>query len=368
MDSTDKNQEISNEDQSTQNEYIITINKKIRALKKKCQNIGNIEKKVANKESINTDQQKVLDSKEQIIKSLTEFEGIRNQFVEIDNNEQKAPKEKPKHQEIKNESHDIRALVTLFHLTQVFDRNRPDGIDARKAFFNEFSSKQSVTKTDEDVDNLFYMLQALWRNPLPKAVEVAQKFTASVDEEFNLGLTYKHLRNIANEMASSFYFRTVANPDQKGEQQEEAHALPHEAQPDQHAVAQEQIQTENVVSEQLDHQDNNVQVEHGHHGEEVSQEQSGETGEQDDGYQTTERKGRGGRRPFGSRGGPRGAPRGRGGRGGGRGGRERDDRNSPRDDRNSPRDDRNSPRDGRKFESRPPRDKKFETRGGRGQQ
>jgi hypothetical protein len=77
---------VTKEDQSTQNEYITLINKKIRALKKKVQNIEAIEKRVAEKQPINPDQSKLLESKGTVTKSLKEFEGLRDNFVEIYNN------------------------------------------------------------------------------------------------------------------------------------------------------------------------------------------------------------------------------------------------------------------------------------------
>jgi len=337
-DNSDKNQVVTNEDQSTQNEYISIINKKIRALKKKCQNIAYINEKIAAKVAINSDQQKLLATQEQVIRSLNEFEAIRNQFVDIYNNEQKALKEKSKFsvQENKNEVNDaIRAMITLLHVTQIFDRTRSEGIDARKAFFTEASSKPSLAKDDADIDNVFYVMHTFFGTPLSAAIESGQKFAADSDAEFApTGLSYKHLRAIADELASSYIFKGVSSgiPEQKVDVEEQTHQEPQqpEVSEPQNVIPDQQESTENQIQQpQQDAQEN------GEHQVET---------EQDEGYQTTERKGRGGR------------GRGRGQRGGRDfGQREYDNNNNrggQRGGRGRGRDfgERGSPREGRKFE------------------
>jgi len=339
-DNSDKNQVVTNEDQSTQNEYISIINKKIRALKKKCQNIAYINEKIAAKVAINSDQQKLLATQDQVIRSLNEFEAIRNQFVDIYNNEQKALKEKSKFsvQENKNEVNDaIRAMITLLHVTQIFDRTRSEGIDARKAFFTEVSSKPSLVKDDADIDNVFYVMHTFFGTPLSAAIESGQKFAADSDAEFAPGLSYKHLRAIADELASSYIFKGVSSgiPEQKVDVEEqtfETHQEPQqpEVSEPQNVIPDQQESTENQIQQpQQDAQEN------GEHQVET---------EQDEGYQTTERKGRGGR------------GRGRGQRGGRDfGQREYDNNNNrggQRGGRGRGRDfgERGSPREGRKFE------------------
>jgi len=350
-DNSDKNQVVTNEDQSTQNEYISIINKKIRALKKKCQNIANIKEKIAAKVAINPDQQKLLASSEQVIRSLNEFEAIRNQFVEIYNNEQKVvPKEKPKQaHENKNEGNDaISSVVTLLHVTQIFDRTRAEGVEARKAFFNEASSKSSLIKDDTDIDSVFYIMHCLFRTPISVAIDHGQKFAFENESEFAPNMTYKNLKAIVNELSSSYIFKGISSGVQEQkieeqsqdqpivqdqqEQQQEVVPVHQEAITEQHE-GQSQVQPDQHVEEQV------VQAENGEHHVET---------EQDEGYQTTERKGRGGR----GRGG-----RGRGQRGGNFGQRDYDaNRGGQRGGRGRGRDfDRGSPREGRKFERGSPR-------------
>jgi len=207
---TDNSQVVTQADQSTQNEYIITINKKIRALKKKSQNIDNIEKKP--KEGRNEDQRKLLESKEQIIRQLNEFEAIRDQFVEFYNKEEKAPKEQKPIENVKatNEGNDaISSLITLLHVTQIFDRTRPEGIEARKAFFAE--NKATTIKTDADIDNIFYVMHSLFGTPLAKAIDLGQKFAADSEEEFNRGVTFKHLKGIVTDLSNSYFFKSISS-------------------------------------------------------------------------------------------------------------------------------------------------------------
>jgi len=371
---TDNTQVVTQEDQSTQNEYIITINKKIRALKKKSQNIDTIEKKP--KEGRNEDQRKLLASKDQIIRQLQEFEAIRDSFVEIYNKEEKAPKEQPKpivNVKVANEGNDsISSLITLLHVTQIFDRTRPEGIEARKAFFAE--NKAATIKTDADIDNIFYIMHSLFGTPLAKAIDLGQKFASESEEEFNRGVTFKHLKGIVTDLANSYFFRSLSSgvPEQKLE--EEAQPEAHEAQQtQQHQVVPEQQQHVEVTTpEQHHHQE--VHVEDHANGqqlteEEAQQENGEQNAESDEGYTTTERKrggrGRGGRGGRG-RGGPRGGNRGRGGFGSPRGARNFDN-NRGRDFQ----DNRGGPRGGRDYfdnRGRDFQDSRGGPRGGRGGQ
>jgi len=347
-DNSDKNQVVTNEDQSTQNEYISIINKKIRALKKKCQNIANIKEKITAKVAINPDQQKLLASQDQVIRSLNEFEAIRNQFVEIYNNEQKVvPKEKPKQvHENKNEGNDaIRSVVTLLHVTQIFDRTRAEGIEARKAFFTEASSKPSLIKDDADIDSVFYIMHSLFRTPIAAAIDYGQKFAFENETEFAPNMTYKHLKAIVTELSSSYIFKGISSGSQEQKNEEQSQDQSNVQEEQQQEVAPEH---QEAITEQHEEQS---QVQPEHVEEQVAQAENGEhhvETEQDEGYQTTERKGRGGR------------GRGRGGRGqrgGNFGQRDYDaNRGGQRGGRGRGRDfDRGSPREGRKFERGSPR-------------
>lgn len=207
------------EDHSTQNDYIILMNKRIRALKKKCQKIANIEKKDQN--SINSDQKKVLETKAITTANLQELETLRDQFVEIFNSEEKKKVpviiekqvtvvEIPKIVESKESQ--IYRLITLLHASQVFDRTRPEGAEARTKFFEEFNGKSRAAKTDTDIDNIFFLLSDLFNNTIDKATDIATKFVSGTNEEFKAGLTYQYLKQVVEELVSSklFYGEPVA--------------------------------------------------------------------------------------------------------------------------------------------------------------
>jgi len=364
---SDTNQIVTNEDQSTQNDYIIVINKKIRALKKKCQNIAYIEKKLVAKEEINPDQKKLVETKDQIIKSLNEFEALRNQFVEIYDAEQKGGKDTTTQTngEQKQDDQSISAVVTLLHTSHVFDRTRGEGVDARNSFFTEIAGKPNVTvKADADIDNIYYLITAIFANNLNSAIDISQKYANASEEEFAPGVPFKYLKNVVADLAASSEFaKHHVGYDQKVEQaqhnetqqQEQVNATP---QPLAEYLAEKkqevQPENQNNAEQSVDQIDGPAQE------NEENVEENGE-----EGFQTTEgRRGRGGR-GRGSRG-----NRGRGSRGGqrgtrGRGGFEnRDNRDNRDKDNRVPREgksyDNRSPRGGRDFDKVP--------RGGRGQQ
>jgi hypothetical protein len=65
------------------NEYISILNKKLRSIAKKAARLTDIEKKVEQGAQINDEQQSILANKDNINKSLKDYEDLRAQFMKV---------------------------------------------------------------------------------------------------------------------------------------------------------------------------------------------------------------------------------------------------------------------------------------------
>jgi len=199
------------------NDYLKLVNKRIRTLNKKL-NIGiaNIEKKVASASNINDDEQKLLANKPNILKSLKEFEELKNQMVKVQNQEerlQKRPKRRGDSKIIdENEKSEIRGVVELLHVCDYFSK-LGSGRDPRKEFLvhqENLRAQQGVdtlVNSEGDIETFFHLAKFISKNDhgIDDAFDHTVKLI-SLSEEEVLGTTYKLIRQQLKEVVSSSVF------------------------------------------------------------------------------------------------------------------------------------------------------------------
>jgi len=222
----------------------VILNKKIRSINKKISKIAAIEEKVTKGAKVNEEQQKIIDNKDNTEKTLQEFENVKAQFIKIQQQEEKIQKRLKKKSEAaanlttsetkdnvaKNFTDQSRAIVTLLHLSQLFEQG---GTKTRNNFWSaqeeaRNSGKLLLVNSNSDLDNLVHVAKVVVTSPIntkegiDKATEVVSKLLSQSDDIAVNGITYKRIREQLDEInASSFLSAHAAQEiEQQGEKTE----------------------------------------------------------------------------------------------------------------------------------------------------
>jgi len=207
------------------NEYLTLVAKKIRSLKKKMTKIEEIEKK-ATTSVINDQQQKFLDNKENVAKSLEEFESLKAQMLKTYQQEEKIQRRLAKRKTetgSKEKQQSVASLVQLVHLTQLL--RGEDSAQHVPLFFAEqervrSSGGKTLVTSEIMLDSLSLFANSIFKassnlnefkQNVEKAQEIAQNFFAQSEEEAIPGFSYKLLSEQTDEIYSSSFYLAKKN-------------------------------------------------------------------------------------------------------------------------------------------------------------
>jgi len=207
------------------NEYLTLVAKKIRSLKKKMTKIEEIEKK-ATTSVINEQQRKVLDNKDNVAKSLEEFESLKAQMLKTYQQEEKIQRRLAKRKTettSKEKQQSVASLVQLVHLTQLL--RGEDSAQHVPLFFAEqervrSSGGTTLVTSEIMLDSLSLFANSIFKassnlsefkQNVEKAQEIAQNFLAQNEEEAIPGFSYKVLSEHTKEIYSSPFYLAKKN-------------------------------------------------------------------------------------------------------------------------------------------------------------
>jgi hypothetical protein len=173
-------------------------------------------------ESINAEQEEVLKNKDFILKSLKEYQDLKQKLEQVQLKHQAPSETTSKPQKVKQKAQldlgkqeeksdqSIADLLSFIQVSQFFDKSE-EGLQARANFWNEQQERKksgnfsSTLSSDQDIDALNFVTSVLIkRQPnIKSSVVNANKLLSFSSDNVLEGVSYRQLRERAKELMES---------------------------------------------------------------------------------------------------------------------------------------------------------------------